>query len=200
MSRFQYLALVIALVGLALTAAIGLGIAVAPALKRMRMVFVAFAIGLTFYAGGKHCGGITILNTESELVCLIDRGSYVTNDYVHVDFTTVVIPQTANLFVYRRQVDSTNDVDWTEHLATTIGEFNPPQDIQFTAATNYNWLVFSDWTPGPAVETNGVWHAYWGLDRQRHAKLIPIRTCIRIDNDIIATPKSKDESKGTSNE
>lgn len=193
--RFQELMLVIALAGLALTAAIGIGIAVSPALKRMRKVFFVFATVLTLYAGAKHVGTITIVNNGDDTVYLIDRGSYVTNDYVHVDFTTVVIPQTANLYVYRRQVDTTNDVDWTEHLATTIGEFNPPQDIQFASATNYNWMVFSDWTPGPAVETNGVWHAYWGLDQQRQESLIPVRTMIRVDGEVIATPKSKADSE-----
>lgn len=168
---------------------------VLPKARKAKKPMLLFFVVATLYGGAKHIATVTILNTSDDAVYLIDRGSYVTNDYVHVDFATVVIPQTANLFVYRRQVDSTNDVDWTEHLATTIGEFNPPQDIQFTAATNYNWMVFSDWTPGPAVETNGVWHAYWGLDQQRHEKLIPIRTMIRVDDEVIATPKSKADSE-----
>lgn len=164
---------------------------VIPRAKSAKKPLLIFFVAATLYGGAKHFATVTILNTDTDAVYLIDRGSFVTNDYVHVDFTTVVIPQTANLYIYRRQVDSTNDIDWTEHLATTIGEFSPPQDIQFPLATNFNWIVFSDWTPGPAVETNGVWYAYWGLDQQHHEKLIPIRTCVRIDNDIIATPGSK---------
>lgn len=195
MSQLQNIQYMVAFAAMALIPTAIIMIAAYPALKRMRKVFLVMAIGLTLYAGAKHIGTITILNTDTDSVYLIDRGSYVTNDYIHVDFTTVVIPQTANLFVYRRQVDSTNDVDWTEHLATTIGEFNPPHDIQFASATNYNWIVFSDWTPGPAVETNGVWHAYWGLDQQRQELLIPIRTMIRVDDEVIATPKSKVDSE-----
>ena len=163
-----------------------------PALKRCRGGLCLMAVGLALYGGAKH-GSISIVSAGDDAVYLIDRGSYVTNDYVHIDFTTVVIPQAANLYIYRRQVDSTNDVDWTEHLATTIGEFNPPHDIVYPASTNFNWMVFSDWTPGPAVETNGVWHAYWGLDQQRHEKLIPIRTAVRVNSTVIATPKSKSD-------
>lgn len=168
---------------------------VIPRAKSAKKPMLIFFVAATLYGGAKHFATVTILNTDTDAVYLIDRGSFVTNDYVHLDFTTVVIPQTANLFIYRRQVDSTNDIDWTEHLATTIGEFSPPQDIQFPLATNFNWIVFSDWTPGPAVETNGVWYAYWGLDQQHHEKLIPIRTMIRVDDEVIATPKSKADSE-----
>lgn len=166
-----------------------------PALRRMRKPITVFACLLTLYAGAKHLATITFPTLGDSINYFQDSGSYVTNDYVHVEFTTVVIPQTANLFVYRRQIDSTNDIDWVEHLATTIGEFDQPQDIQFAAATNFDWIVFSTWTPGPAVETNGVWHAYWGLDQQRHESLIPVRTMIRVDDEVIATPKSKADSE-----
>lgn len=181
---------IICLVGLVACLAALAAVFLAPMLRRFRWPFAIAAAGLMFYAGAKH-GGIITFPDIGGVHYLVDNGSFVTNDYVHIDYTAVVIPPAANLYVYRRVIASTNDSDWVEHLASTVGSFAPPQDLAFPAATNYNWMVFSDWTPGPSVETNGVWHAYWGLDRKRREKLIPVRTAIRVDGTIIATPKSK---------
>lgn len=189
MTTYQKIMLAIGLVGLAVALLIPLVISVTPQLKKVRKIFFFAVTGLTLYAGAKWMPTVTY-PAVGDVNYLIDRGSYVTNDYVHIDFSTVVIPTNANLYIFRKALDIA-EAQWVEHLETTIGEFNPPQDIYFPTASNYNWMVFSDWTPGPAVETNGVWHAYWGLDLRRREKLIPIRTCIRLDNDIIATPGCK---------
>ena len=192
MTTYQKIMLAIGLVGLAVALLIPLVISVTPQLKKARKIFFFAVAGLALYAGAKRSGIVTY-PAVGDVSYLIDRGSFVTNDFVHVDFSTVVIPSSANLYIYYRALASTNVTDWTEYLATTIGEFDPPQDIVYPAATNFNWMVFSDWTPGPAVETNGVWHAYWGIDQQRHEKLIPIRTAVRVNSTIIATPKSKSD-------
>lgn len=192
MTTYQKIMLAIGLVGLAVALLIPLVISVTPQLKKARKIFFFAATGLTLYAGAKWMPTVTY-PAVGDVNYLIDRGSYVTNDYVHIDFSTVVIPTNANLYIFRKALDIA-EAQWVEHLETTIGEFNPPQDIYFPTASNYNWMVFSDWTPGPAVETNGVWHAYWGLDLRRREKLIPVRTCVRIDSDVIATPKSKKDA------
>lgn len=197
METLQHIILWCSIGGIVLAAIVWLAVAAFPALRHLRWVLFLFAAGMILYGGAKggRTGTVSFPTVGEDSRYLINRGSFVTNDYVHIDFTTLVIPGSANLFVYRRELGETNDLAWVEHLATTIAAFDPPQDLQFPAATNYNWIVFSDWTPGSAVETNGVWHTYWGLDRKAHIHIIPIRTAIRVDDTVIATPKSKAESE-----
>ena len=159
-------------------------------------LFALAGAAATIYGGGKgRVGTVSFPRTDPQVAYLADAGSYVTNDFVHVSFTRVVVPDSAGLFIDRREVSSTNDADWVTHLATTFAQFQVPQDVPFTAATNWNWAVYTDWTPGPAVETNGVWHAMFGLDRKTGRHVIPVRACIRVDADVIATPKSKEDNR-----
>lgn len=186
---------IVCLAALAVCLAALFAVLAAPMVRRIRWPFAVAAVGLMLYAGAKH-GTVTFPDIGG-VHYLVDNGSFVDNDYAHIDYTAVVIPATANLYVYRREISSTNVADWIEHLASTVGAFDPPQDLAFPAATNYNWMVFSDWTPGPSVETNGVWHAYWGNDQRRHERLIPVRTTIIVNGEIIATPKSKADQERT---
>ena len=187
---------IVCLAALAVCLAALFAVLAAPMVRRIRWPFAVAAVGLMLYAGAKHGGTITFPDIGG-IRYLVDNGSYVTNDYVHVDYTAVVVPATANLYVYRREISSTNVADWIEELASTVGAFDPPQDLAFPAATNYNWMVFSDWTPGPSVETNGVWRAYWGNDQRRHERLIPVRTAIIVNGEIIDSPTSKADSERT---
>ena len=163
--------------------------------KTARWVFVAAVSVATMYGGAKHrTGGITYPYTDPEARYLTDAGSYVTNDAVYVAFTRLIAPATAPLMIDYRQIDQTNDTDWVNYATTTFAAFDPPQLIQFPAATNYNWVVYTTWTPGLTVQTNGVWHAYWGVDRKGGGYLIPVRTCVRDGGEVIATPKSRWDS------
>lgn len=160
--------------------------------KGAHLVALALLGGIcALYAGRK--GRITYPYTDYEMRWLTDRGSYVTNDFVHVDFTRVVVPATAPFFISYRQVDSTNDLDWVVYLDTTFAQFACPSNVPFANATNYDWICYTTWTPGPSVQTNGVWHSYWGRDKKLHTHLIPIRSAVRVDGKTIATPKSKRE-------
>lgn len=181
------------------------GLAAAPLLRIMaelwdqsrgnkvgRYVFLLAAAGAALFGGAKHkIGNITYPYTDVEQRYLTDAGSYVTNDAVHVAFSRIIAPESAPLLIDYRQIDSTNDLDWVNHTTTTFADFENPSDLQFPNATNYNWVVYTTWTPGPSVQTNGVWHAYWGLDRKNGRYLIPVRTCVRDGGIVIATPKSK---------
>lgn len=184
------------LIGIVIISILALCLVAAKVFTRMHhlIVFLAFAAAMILYAGTKH-GTVSFPTVGNDARYIFDRGSYVTNDYVHIDFWTVAVPASANLFIHRRPLDETNDFAWVEHLSTTIGQFNPPQDIFYPDATNYDWIVYSDWTPGPAVQTNGVWHTYWGVDRQMKVHIIPLRTAIRVGDTVIATPKSKADSE-----
>lgn len=195
-------ALVVAcMIGLA---AIGLAVALrrllaplaALALKAVRAsvwraAFLAvFACAFIFYGATK--GTISFPYTDFEKRYLVDNGSYVTNDFIHVNFTRLLAPSSADLHIDFRQWQSTNDAEWVSLVDTTFADFQLPQDIQFPNATNFNFAVYTTWTPGAAVRTNGVWHSYWGLDRKLHFHMIPVRTAVRVDDEIIATPKSKE--------
>lgn len=153
---------------------------------------VALAVlGVAGVLYGGRKGRITYPYTDWEMRYLLDAGSYVTNDFVHVNFTRIVAPATAPFYISFRPVDSTNDLDWVDYTNTTFAAFSVPADIPYPAATNYDWICYTTWTPGPSVQTNGVWHSYWGLDRKLHIHFVPIRSAIRVDGETIATPKSK---------
>lgn len=200
-SEIQGALVVACMIGLA---AIGMAVALhrllapmaALALKAVRAsvwraAFLAvFACAFIFYGATK--GTISFPYTDFEKRYLVDNGSYVTNDFIHVNFTRLLAPSSADLHIDFRQWQSTNDAEWVSLVDTTFADFQLPQDIQFPNATNFNFAVYTTWTPGAAVQTNGVWHSYWGLDRKLHFHMIPVRTAVRVDDEIIATPKSKE--------
>jgi len=157
------------------------------------LVFAVAVVGMVMYGGRK--GSITYPYTDYEQRYLQDNGSYVTNDFVHVDFTRIIAPSSADFSIAYREVASTNDADWSVLLVTTFAEFSCPSNVPFANATNYDFMAYTTWTPGPSVQTNGVWHSYWGKDQMLHTHFIPIRTCVRVDGEIIATPKSKENNQ-----
>ena len=161
-------------------------------LNANRVAFLAAVAAATIYGGSK--GRVIFPRTDPDVAWLSDRGSYVTNDYAHIDFVRVAVPDSAPLLIDIRPVGSTDEAEWATLIETTFSAFPPPQDVALVAATNFDWAVYTTWTPGPAVETNGVWHANWGLDRRERRYLIPLRTAVRVDGEIIATPKSKEHS------
>ena len=162
--------------------------------KGMHLVALALlGAPLTIY--GVRKGRITYPYTDYETRYLTDAGSYVTNDFVHVNFNRIIAPSSAPFYLTYRQVDSTNDMDWVVYIETTFAEFACPSNVPFANATNYDWLAYTTWTPGPTVQTNGVWHSYWGKDKMLHTHFIPIRSSVRVDNETIATPKSKREDE-----
>lgn len=154
---------------------------------------VLLGVVCALYGGRK--GTITYPYTDYEMRYLTNSGSYVTNDAIHVSFTRVVVPVTAPFFISFRQVDSTNDLDWVVFTNTTFAAFNVPCDIPYPNATNFDWICYTTWTPGPTVQTNGVWHSYWGTDKKLHTHFIPIRSAVRVDGETIATPKSKRDAR-----
>lgn len=198
-------ALVVAcMIGLA---AIGLAVALrallVPALEKAlrlasvstwRTAFFAVFVGAFIFYGATK-GTISFPYTDFEKRYLVDNGSYVTNDFIHVNFTRIIAPSSADFHIDYRQTGSTNDEEWATLVDTTFGEFTVPQDIPFPMATNFDFAAYTTWTPGAAVQTNGVWHSYWGLDHKLHFHMIPVRTAIRLDGTTIATPKSREDAK-----
>ena len=155
-------------------------------------VFSLLAAACTFAA---QTSLVSYPRTDPTQAYLVDNGSWVEGDLVHVDFRTIIVPSSASLLVDRRPLSSTSDADWVNHLASTIGEFRPPVECEVAGATNYRWIVYTTWTPGPAVQTNGVWHANWARDRRTGAHIIPLRTAVRVDGATITTPKAKEDAR-----
>ena len=168
--------------------------AVARALRPSELaVFAALACFLT-WAAQKHL--VSYPRTDPTTAYLTDAGSWVDSDtdVVHIDFRRIIVPDSAMLYVDRLCLTE-DDESWENVFAATFGETPLPLEITCQNATNYRWIVYTDWTPGPAVQTNGVWHANWGLDRRSRRYLIPLRTAVRIDGETIATPKSKEDAR-----
>lgn len=144
------------------------------------------------YAAQKRL--VTFPRTDPTQAYLFDMGSYVDSETgtVYINFRHVIVPNNANLYIDRIQrVGNGETAEWINHMTTTVGEFNPPYEFVYENATNYNWIVYTDWTPGPTVQTNGVWHANWGRSINRRF-IIPIRTEVRVDGEVIANPKQKE--------
>ena len=142
-----------------------------------------FVIGAVQYGSTK--GWIFYLRTDSDTQYIVDRGSFVTNDYIHVDFVkSILVPGSADLQGYYRELSSTNDEDWVQFIQTTFNDFPVPIDIPFPAATNFNFIFFTDWSPSPSVHTNGTATIMWQSKDEN--TLIPYRTDIYLDGERIA--------------
>ena len=160
---------------------------------------VRFALLVPFVAGmivyGSTKARVTYPMTEAGRAYLVDRGSYVTNDFVHIDFERRIVPDDAALVIERRGVDSTNDTDWAEFLRTTFAAFAVPTDLPCAGATNWMWIVYADWAPGPSVHTNGILEAKWGVSArdaahraERLAVGVPAQTTVWADGEMLGTP------------
>lgn len=158
----------------------------------------SIAIGAFFTMVAIVVGGtkptVSFPYTDIEKRYFIDAGSTVEADHIHLAFTAVGIPMSADFLGYYRSVDSTDDADWTQFLAGTVGAYITPCDIPFPNAKQYAYQFFSTYTAGPTVHTNGVLNVKWGLPSSESAdgtlKAIPVQTEVRFDWRIIATPTS----------
>ena len=178
------------LVAIATVAGVGIVAAyLSPVVKWMRRhrldaaLVAPFVVGLVLYGGAKHVvGKITYPRTDPEVWYLLDNGSYVTNDAVHVAFSrNLIVPASASFYLYGLELSYTNQADWAEHsfcaYSNTFAQISQPFDLPHPAATNFNWIAFTDWTPPPVTHTNGVAYVAWqiGVDKSMN-ELVPYRT------------------------
>ena len=152
---------------------------------KARGIFLAATALAALFGGSK--GWITFPRTDPEAWYLLDNGSYVTNDAVHVAFTrNLILPNAANFFVEGLELSYTNETDWAEHsflaYSNTIGNVVSPFDIPFPNAINYNWIAYTDWTPPPTTHANGVAYATWQrpIDGSTNV-LVTVKTGIYVD-------------------
>ena len=184
--------------------------------KVIRFALAAPLCVVLFIYGSTKKGSITYPLTEQGRAYLVDHGSYVTNDWVHIDFERRIVPDDANVIIDRRQLDMTNDTDWVTHLESTFAAFHTPTNIPFANATSWNWIVYTDWVPPPTVLTNGVLHVNWGkslkdveLRRAGMAAGIPLQSTVWVNGVMVGTPGGTnkldsvsllDEERGKENE
>lgn len=153
----------------------------------------AFVGALSYYGGSKS---ISFPMTNAEMALLGNDGtSYVSNDVVRVGyFRHRILPDSADLNVWRRECSSTNDDEWVAQYVSTVGASPSPVMIDFPSATNFDWMVFTTWQPGPSVQTNGVLHSAWrGVPGPLNVRVfgVPIRTHVIEDGNLIAPPKKQ---------
>lgn len=152
-----------------------------------RAVFFIGVVLATLYGGAKHTATVTYPRTDPETWYLMDSGSYVTNDAVHIAYTkNLVVPNSANIFIEGLELCYTNQSDWAEHsflaYSNTLGNATSPFDMPFHAATNFNWVVYTDWAPGPATHTNGVAFVAWQIGASKPTNdLAMVRTGVYAD-------------------
>lgn len=152
-----------------------------------RYVFLAGVVGATLYGGAKS-GRVSYPFTDPETRYLVDAGSYVTNDCVHVSFTrSPLVPAEADLVGYARPAGSTNDAAWVQMLDTTFAAFPVPSDIPYPGAQTNDFAFFTTWTPGPVVHTNGVAVILWQRPYDGATnRMATIRTGIYLDGRRVA--------------
>jgi len=123
--------------------------------RSFRAMLAVFSTWAVMYGGSKPgpTGRVTISDPYIQ-----DAGSYLTNDVVHVAIAkrTSMLPDSTEILVYARQLDSTNALDWAR-LTPHLTYADHPHDYNLPNATNYNVMVAASFVPGPTVHTNGVW-------------------------------------------
>lgn len=116
-----------------------------------RMAALAALAAAVLYGGGKA-------RVVVDDPYIQDDGSHLTNDVAHVAIArrTPLVPGHIEIWVYARELASTNAADWVR-LAPHLTLADHPFDYPLPNATNYEVRVAANYVAPPAVHTNGVW-------------------------------------------
>ena len=152
--------------------------------------FTAAALLAALY-GGTKSAGVSYPRTESGTAYLTDNGSSVTNDAVVLNFTrSSLVPDDAWLFLDACPLSVTNAADVAANCVTVysnqFSDIELPLTVAYENATNFNWIAYTDWTPGPVVHTNGVVNVAWlkakGEMPPSAIRVVPLRTDVAAIN------------------
>lgn len=133
--------------------------------------------------GGDTWGTITFPYVDIEQRYLYNSGSSLDTNSVHLAFYYLIAPSEADLNVARRPVGSNDPAAWELVYTNTLGGVALPLDLEFEGAYTNNWAVYTTWTPGPAVHTNGIWQVNWRSAKE--STLIPIQTKVYLDDELV---------------
>ena len=96
-------------------------------------------------------------HASTDTVYLIDNGSYVSNNLVHISFVTRLLPDSAMIFLdYIPKDAEPNAENYSTFKAMTSAEWPRDIDFEFEDAISNKWVMYTTYTPGPVVHTNGV--------------------------------------------
>ena len=130
---------------------------------------------------GPGIGTITFLQTDAEVQYIYNNGSMLTNDYCHIAYTYMVAPGTADFNIAYHPHGSSLTNDWTMAYSGQLSDAGVGggwYDFSFPGAHTNDWVVYTTWTPGETVITNGVWQLDWMTDRLNHDYVIPKHAAI----------------------
>lgn len=100
---------------------------------------------------------IGFLRTDPEIVYLIDNGSYVSNNVVRLEFSTRLLPPSAELFLdYIPKTEPADSTAYTTYLSGSVETVPNVVEFEFENAISNRWIFYTTYTPGPNVHTNGV--------------------------------------------
>lgn len=148
---------IMAIIGLAIFAGIYQAIKTkfSPAGRAVVIGIMAYCCYISFpFAAEKR---VKFLQTDPEIAYLIDTGSYVTNNAVHLEFSTRLLPGSAMLYLDYIPADEPADSEnFSTAMSGPLSEFPNPVTLEFENATSNRWIFYTSYTPGPNVHTNGV--------------------------------------------
>ena len=158
--------------------------------KRHAAILTITAFIAAIVGGTKNMRNVNFPRTDPEAAYLVDAGSYVSNNVVHVDFETFIIPADATIELAYWPNESTNEADIVVLFSDPLQAWPRPLDFEFENAISNRWYCYTTWTPGPVVHTNGVWQQTHMSDRRTNKAIIPIRTLVIEDGERIAPPEN----------
>ena len=140
-------------------------------------------------------------HASSDTVYLIDNGSIVTSNKVHIAFETRLLPGSAMIFLDFIPKDAEQTAEnYSTFLSMTADEWPRDIDFDFENALDYKWVMYTTYTPGPVVHTNGVAVAEFFRSPKYDNVAVPKRSTIWEDGKMlwplpedIARAKSKEE-------
>ena len=123
---------------------------------------------------------ITFLQTDPEITYLIDNGSWVSDNVVHLEFSTRLLPPSAPLFLaYIPKTELPDSNNYTTYLSGTVESVPDVFEFEFESAISNRWVFYTTYTPGPVVHTNGVAVAEFMRATAYDNVAVPKRTTIR---------------------
>lgn len=144
---------------------------------------------------------VQFYHASTDTVYLINNGSIVTSNKVHIAFETRLLPGSAMIFLdyIPKGVEQTAE-NYSTFKAMTADEWPREIDFDFENALDYKWVMYTTYTPGPVVHTNGVAVAEFFRSQKYNNVAVPKRSTIWEDGKMlwpmpedIARAKSKEE-------
>lgn len=100
---------------------------------------------------------IGFLQTDPEITYLIDKGSWVSNNVVHLEYETRLLPASAMLYLdYIAKTEDGNSTNYNNYINGTVADMPTIIEFEYVNAISNRWIFYTTHTKGPNVHTNGV--------------------------------------------